>query len=127
MPISSKTGNVKFGVTPADLLEVVDWTLEHTAGVIPYASSDSAGGMLRIAGIEDLTATVQCLQDATTQVTDGLPIGTSGTVELYESAALKWSGTMIVESVGPATPIGTGGLVTYTIRFGRNGTVTVPT
>lgn len=128
MPFSGKTGNVKTGGTPTDIIDVIDWNAEHSTEAQRYMSSDSAGGFLRVAGGEDFVGTIQCLQDATTQVTDSITQGSSIAIELYENATLKWAvAAVLVESVGVATPIGSGGLVTYTIRVGRNGAVTVPT
>ena len=128
MAFSSKNGNVKYGAGPTDIIDVIDWNCEHTNDVQAYASSDTSGGRLRVSGIEDFTATLQCLQDATTQVTDALTIGASVALKLYENATLLWDvAAVMVESIGVATPIGTGGMVTYTVRVGRNGAVTVPT
>lgn len=123
---SAKSGNVKRGGTPADVTDVVNINFEEVNEVQRYASSDTAGGYRRVAGLTDWTFSFDVLQDDTTPQTDTIQPGTSETLEVYENGTLKWSGTAMYERVGAAIPIETGGLVRYTVSGGANGTLTRP-
>ena len=124
---SSKTGNVKWGTAPADILDVRGWQLEQVSELKPYATSDTAGHRKRVAGHTDWTGSWTMYQDDTTQLTDNVTVGSSDTLELYEDGTLKWVGVAMIASISPNVDIESGDIVSYTVAFEANGTMAVPT
>lgn len=121
---SSKNGNAKWDDT--DIPESRGWTLNKGSDNKPYASSDSAGVMKRVAGHKDSSGSVRAYLDAGTDVEGILVEGDSGTFKLYEDATRFWTVPAIIDSVEVTDEIEGGEIVEVTISFSGNGAITAP-
>lgn len=106
--------------------DVREWSVNPSGAIHAYGSSDTAGWKNRVAGTSDWTATVRFNSQGAGLDTDLMP-GGSGTLELIETGAVKWSGDAIVESVDSGASLDDGEIVEYTVNFGGNGALTAPT
>jgi len=119
-PISGKSGNVKNGET--DIAHVVDFNINDLNEVQRYASSDTAGVRMSVAGHDDWNGTISCLWDTTAPLVKG----TSYTLNLYLDSSIYYSGDAMVESIGVKVPIGDGGIVAVDLSVVGNGALTPP-
>jgi hypothetical protein len=125
MPVvSGKNGNVKWD--SVDIPDARRWRASLTANVKPYASSDTGGGMSRVAGQKDSTVSVECYNNTTTQIQTLVREGDEGTLDCYTDGTLYWSMEAICETVELGAEIESGDPNAATLTFGQMSNITPP-
>lgn len=122
--VSGKGGNAKWG--SVDIPHVRSWRLNNTANAKPYASSDTSGGMSRVSGNKDSTATVQCYNDAASGIETHIREGDTGTLDLYTDGTLYWSGSMMCTDLEVGAEIEGGDPNAATLQFGQTANISAP-
>lgn len=126
--LSGKDGLVKSGSTTIAL--ITGWEMQKEAVTTRFASSDSAGYKATVAGVKDMTGSIEGMLD-TAASTGGQPLmaeGVSGSLKLYFDATRFWTVPAVIKNfkVGKVD-IDDGKVIPFTANFESNGTYTEPT
>jgi hypothetical protein len=114
--------------------EVTKWTLDTSNATKDYASSSTGGAKQRISGTDDFTLTIDCFPDRSSATTSldtylGIKAGVSGSMKAYEASgsAQVFVAPVFIDDVSYDVDIGTGSIISCTIKASRNGALTYPT
>lgn len=78
-----------------------------------FASSGTAGAKHRVAGLADVTGSFKCYTDP------GMSVGATGTLVLTsDGSETLYNGEAYISDISTSVPIGTGGLVEFTVTWG---------
>ena len=116
---SAKSGTVSFGSTPTLVADITNITLTETAAPNDYASSSTSGEMRRVMGLSDIRGSFDILVDA---IPGGIAPGTTVAIVIKtDGATTLYTDTSYIVDVQYGIPVGSGGLITATVTFSRNG------
>jgi hypothetical protein len=116
---SAKSGTVAFGAGPTLVADITNISINETAAPNPYASSSTSGEMRRVMGIGDITGSFDILVDA---IPAGIAPGTSVALVIKsDGSTTMFTDTAYINDVSYGVPVGSGGIITATVTFGRNG------
>lgn len=116
--LHGKNGLLKIGATT---IKITRWTGEHMKQAADVSDSGSAGAQQVIEGWEKFDGSFDGFIDGTDLLTAWKP-GTTGTLELYVSAALKYSFAAYIEANSPTMDVKEA--VSFSATFKSNGAIT---
>lgn len=118
---SGKAGKVK--VSTVDVAEVTKWTAEETTEVHKHASSSSGGWKMAVAGVNDISGSIEGKFDAAG--TQDLKKNTSITLTLATDGELTPKGTLtgnaVIESISYEVDVDTGATVGFVANWQGDG------
>jgi hypothetical protein len=116
--LHGKNGKLMIGVT---VIKITRWTGEHIKEAADVSDSGSSGAQQVIEGFERFNGSFDGFIDGTDLLTSWKP-GTTGTLELYVSSALKYSFSAYIEANTPTMDVTQA--VSFSATFKSNGAIT---
>lgn len=123
--VSGKAGKVQTGATPADVADVMGWTIAFSYEQTAFASSSTAKHKKRVIGVGDSTGTIKIAQQD--DGAPGLTVGADVAVvlDIDGTDANKYTGTISLTAFdGYDVDLDTGALITANFTWGQNGKLT---
>ncbi len=122
--LSGKNGKVKVGGVA--LSSIRKWSTKLNSNNPKYASSDTPGHKVSVAGVKEGTVSFEAVLDTDSVLYSGYKPGDAVTLQCYENATRMWVFPVRIDSLGEDVDINDGGEIVVQYEASMNGAWTYP-